>query len=125
MYNPKPSAAFRYQISQTVCRASTPKGGWQEGSMKLAMAVLAAALGAGAQETLTIQKLAIPFSPGERALCVTLTEDGALLAYHSRGREAGREDADIWLTRRGKAGRWSTPYNAGPAINTSANEVDA
>lgn len=76
-----------------------------------------------AQESVTISLLPIPFTPEDKPLCVSLSEDGNLAAYQSR-RTDGKGGADIWMAQR-KNGRWSAPYNPGPAINTDANEVDA
>ena len=77
-----------------------------------------------AQESVTISLFPpVPFGPDDKASCVSLREDGALVAFQSR-RPDGRGGADIWLSRF-QNGKWSEPDNAGPGVNTSANEVDA
>ncbi|MCP5120581.1 MAG: hypothetical protein GY953_58050, partial [bacterium] len=54
--------------------------------------------------------------------CVSLSESGNLLAYHSK-RPGGFGQSDIWLSRR-EGERWTEPVNAGPGVNTEFNEVD-
>ena len=73
-------------------------------------------------EALTISKLAVPFKPDEKPYCVSLTEDGKLLVYQTP-RPDGHGKLDLWFSRF-ENGRWSDPYNAGPNINSSANEAD-
>lgn len=80
------------------------------------------ALPACAQDIITIERLPVPFGPADKPSCVSASEDGRLMAFQSR-RPDGRGGADIWLSRF-ENGQWSAPYNAGPGINTSANEVD-
>ena len=74
-------------------------------------------------EELTVAKLAVPFAPGERAFCVTVADEGRLLAYQSE-RAGGHGKQDIWLSRL-ENGRWSEPRNAGPGVNTASQDVDA
>lgn len=78
--------------------------------------------GACAQDRLTTEALPIPFGPNDKPSCVSLSEDGTLMAFQSR-RPHGKGGADIWFSREQEGG-WSAPYNAGPGINTSSNEVD-
>ncbi len=89
----------------------------------VALFLFSSAFLALAQESVTISLLPVPFGPDDKASCVSLREDGALVAFQSR-RPDGRGGADIWLSRF-QNGKWSEPYNAGPGVNTSANEVDA
>lgn len=42
--------------------------------------------------------------------------------YFSSSRVGGEGGRDIWFVREMASGKWSKPQNAGPAINTSANE---
>jgi hypothetical protein len=85
----------------------------------VSFAFAAAALG---QESLSISPLAVPFGPNDRASCVSLSEDGALVVFQSR-RTDGHGGADLWFSQKRK-GQWSAPYDPGPGINTAANEVD-
>ena len=80
------------------------------------------AVSAVGQQSVTVERLAIPFGAGDKPSCVSTSEDGRLIAFQSR-RADGKGGADIWFSRF-ENGRWSAPYNAGPGINTAANEVD-
>ena len=74
-------------------------------------------------ESLTVSKVDLPVDPADRPFCVSLPEDGKLIAFQS-SRAGGHGKQDIWLSR-WENDRWSTPYNAGPGINTADNDVDA
>jgi hypothetical protein len=73
--------------------------------------------------SLTISRVDLPVIVDDRPFCVSLPEDGQLIAFQSE-RAGGEGRQDIWLSRWEK-GRWSQPYNAGPGVNTVSNEVDA
>jgi len=94
-----------------------------ENPMRTAITWIVLALPAAAQESLTITRVPAPFGDDPRPFCVSLPEDGRLLAYQS-ARAGGRGKQDIWLSKF-ENGWWSEPYNAGPGINTAANDVDA
>ena len=74
-------------------------------------------------ESLTVSKVDLPVDPADRPFCVSLPEDGKLIAFQS-SRAGGYGELDIWLARFENA-RWSEPYNAGPGINSDINDVDA
>ena len=74
-------------------------------------------------ESLTVSRVDLPVDPADRPFCVSLTEDGKLIAFQS-ARSGGFGQQDIWFSRL-EDGRWSEPYNAGPGINTDINDVDA
>lgn len=74
-------------------------------------------------ESLTVSKVDLAVDPADRPFCVSLPEDGKLIAFQS-ARAGGYGQQDIWLARFENE-RWSKPYNAGPGINTDINEVDA
>ena len=42
--------------------------------------------------------------------------------YFASSRQGGFGGKDIWVTNRNTAGKWSTPINLGPTVNTSADE---
>ena len=42
--------------------------------------------------------------------------------YFASSRQGGFGGKDIWVTNRNSAGKWSTPLNLGPTVNTSADE---
>ncbi|HWB86194.1 MAG TPA: hypothetical protein VG675_18765 [Bryobacteraceae bacterium] len=84
--------------------------------------LLAIAVAAWGQERLTIGPLGVPVGPNDRASCVSLSEDGALVVFQLR-RTDGHGGADLWFSQK-RNGQWSAPYNPGPGINTAANEVD-
>jgi flagellar motor protein MotB len=42
--------------------------------------------------------------------------------YFASSMTGGQGGSDIWVTRRGKDGRWSEPENLGPTVNTPGNE---
>ncbi|MBC7867736.1 MAG: PD40 domain-containing protein, partial [Gloeobacteraceae cyanobacterium ES-bin-316] len=42
--------------------------------------------------------------------------------YFASSRAGGYGGKDIWVTNRSTAGKWSTPVNLGPTVNTSADE---
>lgn len=74
-------------------------------------------------QSLTLSKVDLPVDPADRPFCVSLPEDGNLIAFQS-ARSGGFGQQDIWFARF-ENGRWSDPYNAGPGINTDINDVDA
>ncbi len=77
----------------------------------------------GGSDSLTVSKVDLPVDPADKPFCVSLPEDGKLIAFQSeRARGYGR--LDIWLSRL-ENGRWTEPYNAGPGINTDLHEADA
>mgnify|MGYP001170526364 CR=1 FL=1 len=78
---------------------------------------------AASSESLTVSKVDLPVDPGDRPYCVSLPEDGRLIAFQS-ARAGGYGQLDIWLARF-ENGRWSEPYNAGSGINTDIHEADA
>lgn len=75
------------------------------------------------EESLTISRVALPVKQDETPGCVTLSEDGKLMAYQMQSKE-GAGLLDIWFSRR-EDGQWSEPIDAGPKVNTAAHEVDA
>ena len=94
------------------------------------LAIAAVAISAGSAtlraaepgESLTITKLAVPFTPDEKPFCVSLTEDEKLIVFQA-DRPGGYGKQDLWFSRF-ENGRWSAVYNAGPEINTAADDVD-
>ena len=42
--------------------------------------------------------------------------------YFSSNRPGGYGGSDIWISHRNEKGRWETPVNAGPVLNTSGDE---
>lgn len=42
--------------------------------------------------------------------------------YFASSRQGGYGGKDIWVTNRNPSGKWSTPINLGPTVNTSADE---
>ncbi len=82
-----------------------------------------AAGSAASSESLTVSKVDLPVDPADKPFCVSLPEDGRLIAFQS-ARAGGHGRVDIWLARFENE-RWSEPYNAGPGINTDTNEADA
>ena len=78
---------------------------------------------AASSESLTVSKVDLPVDPADKPFCVSLPEDGKLIAFQS-ARDGGHGKQDIWLSR-WENGRWSKPYNAGPGVNTADNDVDA
>jgi Tol biopolymer transport system component len=88
----------------------------------LGLASIAAFAQSGAA-SLTISRVDLPVSADDRPFCVTLPEDGQIMAFQSQA-AGGHGKQDIWISR-WEQGRWSAPQNAGPGINTAANEVDA
>ncbi len=86
------------------------------------LGLLAAGTTANSQ-SLTVSKVDLPVDPADRPFCVSLPEDGKLIAFQS-SRAGGRGKTDIWLSR-WENGRWSEVYNAGPGVNTADNDVDA
>jgi hypothetical protein len=73
-------------------------------------------------DTLTVFKLPLDFAEEYSPACVSLTEDGQLLAFQSPHPD-NIGGHDIWLSHY-RDGRWTEPVNAGPGINTSASEYD-
>ncbi len=69
-----------------------------------------------------ISRVMLPVTQEDRARCVSLPEDGSLIAFTS-ARAGGFGGNDIWMCRRDEGG-WSEPFNPGPAINTSKHEFD-
>jgi hypothetical protein len=51
-----------------------------------------------------------------------VTPDGSRL-YFASDRPGGFGKSDIWIADRLPSGSWGAPYNAGPAINTSEDEL--
>ncbi len=95
-------------------------------SLTIVVTVVLGLLAAGTtanSESLTVSKVDLPVNPADRPFCVSLPEDGKLIAFQS-SRAGGHGKADIWLSR-WENGRWSKPYNAGPGVNTADNDVDA
>ena len=78
---------------------------------------------AAGSDSLTVSKVNLPVDPADRPFCVSLPEDGKLIAFQSE-RAGGYGRLDIWLSRL-ENGRWMEPYNAGPGINTDLHEADA
>ncbi len=78
---------------------------------------------AGGSDSLTVSKVDLPVDPADKPFCVSLPEDGKLIAFQSE-RAGGYGRLDIWLSRL-ENGRWMEPYNAGPGINTDLHEADA
>lgn len=74
-------------------------------------------------ESLTISRVAIPVKQEQTPGCATLSEDGRSIAFHMQSKD-GHGKLDIWFSRL-QNGHWSDPVNAGPQINTDANEFDA
>ena len=101
---------------------------WILGCMVITLSCLATAfscleaLTADSGVSLTISKVALPIEPGDKPFCITLREDARLMAFQMN-RPGGYGKLDIWFSRFENNG-WSKPYNAGAAINTSANEAD-
>ena len=93
------------------------------GSLPLVLVVMAATVSIASSESLTVSRVELPVDPADRPFCVSLTEDGKLIAFQST-RAGGYGQNDIWLARF-ENGRWSEPFNAGPAINTDIHDVDA
>jgi hypothetical protein len=73
-------------------------------------------------EQMKISRVALPVAVEDRARCVSLPEDGSLIVFTS-GRDGGYGENDIWLCR-WEDGKWSAPFNPGPAINSEKNEFD-
>ncbi len=78
---------------------------------------------AAGSDSLTVSKVNLPVDPADRPFCVSLPEDGKLIAFQSE-RAGGYGRLDIWLSRL-ENGHWMEPYNAGPGINTDLHEADA
>lgn len=74
------------------------------------------------EDRLTVFKLPLEFADEYSPACVSLTEDGELLAFQSPHPD-NYGSHDIWLSHY-RNGRWSEPENAGPGINTRASEYD-
>ncbi len=51
----------------------------------------------------------------------SLSADGRTL-YFASTRKGGMGESDIWMSRRNKAGKWSTPVNLGAPINTAQKD---
>ena len=73
-------------------------------------------------ESLQISRVDLPVAPGEKATCVSLPEDGQLIAFSS-DRPGGYGANDIWFSRL-ENGAWSKPFNPGRSINSEKNEFD-
>lgn len=93
------------------------------GSIPVVLFVLLASGSTASSESLTVSRVELPVDPADRPFCVSLTEDGKLIAFQS-ARAGGFGQNDIWFARF-ENGRWSEPFNAGPGINTSIHDVDA
>jgi|SRR5690625_4397193 len=74
-------------------------------------------------DLLTSFKLPLDFSEEFGPACVSLTEDGQILAFQSAHPD-NIGSHDIWLSYY-RNGRWQRPENAGPGINTTGSEYDA
>ena len=51
----------------------------------------------------------------------SVSKDGTTFIYSSN-RKGGAGELDLWMTRRDANGKWGTPQNLGPEINTPLNE---
>ena len=65
----------------------------------------------------------LPFNSDEFATChPSVTPNGTWL-YFSSDRPGGYGGMDIYVAERKRNGKWSTPVNLGPKVNTQGNEL--
>jgi Tol biopolymer transport system component len=70
------------------------------------------------------ERLAEPLSSVSIEWDPYVSPDGKLLVFVS-DRPGGHGRTDIWVSARAAEGGWGAPVNAGPAINSAANDVAA
>jgi hypothetical protein len=75
-----------------------------------------------AEEEMRISRVDLPVRVEDRARCVSLPEDGSLIAFTSE-RAGGFGGNDIWMCR-WDGESWSEAFNAGPSINSGKHEFD-